>query len=302
MNKSKFPVLAASLLLAATAQCMDRLEKGTEAPTVRDAAPEAALPQASPSEAARPVPAATPAQRMVVRTVELRLIVKETLRSFEAVERTASELGGYISESRSWREGGQLNAKLTLRVPADKLDTALRRLRRLAEVVDQETITGQDVTQEYVDLSSNLRNDEAFEKELLALLTDTRLRTGKVDDLLTIYNRLNEVRQRIEQIKGRMQYLEKMSALATVTVELLPSALAQPIAVGGWQPAGTARTALRLLVRTLQVLADVVIWLVIYVLPLAILIGLCVIGVRRGRRRFWPKRVSKTPPPPPRDS
>lgn len=214
------------------------------------------------------------AERMVIHTVELRLIVKDTQASLEAVHNLAGELGGYIASSRTWHAEEQLSASLTLRVPADQLNTALEKLRALALDVDSESVTGEDVTQEYVDLEARLRNEEAYEEELLALLTETRERTSDAEDILAVYERLTEVRGRIEQIKGRMQYLENMSAMATITVELVPSELMQPITVAGWHPTGTARSAIRALINALQFFVDAGIWIVLFGLPVLIIIAL----------------------------
>jgi hypothetical protein len=214
------------------------------------------------------------AERMVIHTVDLRLIVKDTQASLEAVQNLTGELGGYVASSRTWHTEEQLSASLTLRVPADQLNTALEKLRALALEVDSESISGEDVTQEYVDLEARLRNEEAYEKELLALLTETRERTSRAEDILAVYERLTEVRGRIEQIKGRMQYLENMSAMATITVELIPSELMQPITVAGWHPTGTARSSIRALINALQFFVDAAIWIVIFGLPVLIIVAL----------------------------
>jgi hypothetical protein len=219
------------------------------------------------------------AERMVIHTVDLRLIVKDTQASLEAVQNLAGELGGYVASSRTWHTEEQLSASLTLRVPADQLNTALEELRALALEVDSENISGEDVTQEYVDLEARLRNEEAYEKELLALLTETRERTSRAEDILAVYERLTEVRGRIEQIKGRMQYLENMSAMATITVELIPSELMQPITVAGWHPTGTARSAIRALINALQFFVDAGIWIVLFGLPVLIIIALPVVAL-----------------------
>lgn len=212
--------------------------------------------------------------RMVIHKVELRLIVKDTQASLEAIHSLARELDGYVARSHTWHTNEQLNASLTLRIPAAQLNTALEKLRALALEVDSETVSGEDVTQDYVDLEARLRNEEAYEKELLALLTETRERTSKAEDILAVYEKLTEVRGRIEQIKGRMQYLENMSAMATITVELVPSALMQPITVAGWHPTGTARRAIRALIAALQFFVDAGIWIVLFGLPVLIIIAL----------------------------
>lgn len=111
------------------------------------------------------------------------------------------------------------------------------------------------MTEQYTDLQSRLRNPEATGAQLQKIME----RADKTEDVLAVYNQLSQTRGEIEQVKGRIQYLERSAALSSITVDLIPDSLAQPIAVGGWRPTGTARSAIEALVRTLQGLADVAI-------------------------------------------
>jgi hypothetical protein len=212
--------------------------------------------------------------RMIIWTGDVSLIVKDAEESLEEVEAIAKDLGGYVVNSNSWYQEEQLRARLTIRVPAGEFDAAMARLKDLAIRVENRNVSTQDVTEEYTDLDSQLRNLEATETELLELLTEVRERTSKAEDVLAVYREISNIRGQIEQVKGRMQYLEKMTAMATINVELIPDVLAKPIVVAGWRPSGTAANALRTLVRTLQSLADVAIWLIIYVLPILVVIAI----------------------------
>jgi hypothetical protein len=105
---------------------------------------------------------------------------------------------------------------------------------------------------------------------------------------LAVYRELTQIRGQIEQIKGSMKYLSQSAALATISVTLIPDALAQPIQVGGWRPEGVAKEAFEALVATLQGLASLLIWLVIVVLPVLLILTLpivvIVLLIRRARR------------------
>ena len=213
-------------------------------------------------------------ERMIIWTGDVSLIVKDAEDSLEQVEALAKDLGGYVVNSSSWYQDDQLRARLTIRVLAEEFDAALAHLKDLAIRVENRNVSTQDVTEEYTDLGARLRNLEATETELLELLTEVRERTGKAEDVLAVYRELTDIRGQIEQLKGRMQYLEKMTALATINVELIPDVLAKPIVVAGWQPSGTAASALRSLVRTLQSVVEAAIWLIIYVLPTLVVIAI----------------------------
>jgi len=213
-------------------------------------------------------------ERMIIWTGDISLIVKDAGESLEKVEAIAEDLGGYVVNSSSWYEEEQLRARLTIRVPAEEFDTAMARLKDLAIKVENRNVSTQDVTEEYTDLDARLRNLEATEKELLELLTEVRERTGKAEDILAVHREVSNIRGQIEQVKGRMQYLEKMTAMATINIELIPDALARPIVVAGWRPTGTAANALRTLVTTLQFIVDAAIWLIVYVLPTLVVIAI----------------------------
>ena len=213
-------------------------------------------------------------ERMIIWTGDVSLIVKDAEDSLEQVEALAKDLGGYVVNSSSWYQDDQLRARLTIRVLAEEFDAALAHLKDLAIRVENRNVSTQDVTEEYTDLDARLRNLEATETELLELLTEVRERTSKAEDVLAVHREVSNIRGQIEQVKGRMQYLEKMTAMATINVELIPDVLAKPLVVAGWRPTGTAANALRTLIRTLQRIVDAALWLIIYVLPTLVVIAI----------------------------
>jgi hypothetical protein len=211
-------------------------------------------------------------ERMIVRTAEVALVVDDTDDSVAQIKGIVSALGGYVVDTRLWRDEEQLRGSITVRVPSDSLDDALSQFKALAVKVERESGSSRDVTEEYADLDAQLRNLEATEQELLELLTTVRERTGKAEDILAVHRELTSIRGQIEQLKGRMQYLERTSAMAAVTIELIPDVLARPIASSGWRPSETVAGAFRALVQTLRFVADAAIWIVLYVLPIAAIV------------------------------
>jgi hypothetical protein len=228
-------------------------------------------------------------ERMIVYTGELSLVVGDAEESLGQIKSIVGALDGYVADTRLWREEEQVRGWVTVRVPAESVDNALTQFKALAVSVERETSGTEDVTEEYTDLGARLRNLEATEQELLELLKTVRERTGKAEEILAVHREITSVRGQIEQLKGRMQYLEKTSSMAAITVELIPDALAQPISVRGWQPRGTLANALRSLLRTLQLIGDAGIWVIFYVLPvvLVLLFPLTIVWLvwRRKRRR-----------------
>ncbi len=229
--------------------------------------------------------------RMMVRTDSLSLVVKDTEKTLEDIERLATELEGYVSNLQTWRQNEQLAGTVTVRIPEGSFDQARERIKELAIELESENVSGQDVTEEYVDLEARLNNLEVAEGELLELLASAQETHKNAESILAIYNEITNVRQQIEQIKGRMQYLEHASALATLTITLTPEEIEEPVVEPGWEPLRQARDALRALVNALEFLADVLIWAVLFLLPVAAILVAPLVLVwliwylRRRRRR-----------------
>jgi hypothetical protein len=268
------------------------------APAAFDAAPMPAQPPLPRAEF-RAMPTAAPAEaqpRLIIRTADLTLVVSDTQESMAALARLAGEFGGFVVSSSASRVAeNALEGSITLRVEAARFDQALARIRTLAREVRSESVRGEDVTAEYVDLDARMRNLEAAEAQLQQILKQAT----STEDVLAVYRELTNLRSQIEQVKGRMKYLSQSAALATITVTLIPDALAQPIRVGGWQPAGVIRDALQALISALQGLATIAIWLVIVVAPMALIIAapilLIILAIRRLRRRPSPQAQQPAP-------
>ena len=227
--------------------------------------------------------------RMIVRTASISLVVADTEDTVSKIKDIAGSHGGYVVDTHLWRDEEQLRGSVTVRVPADSLEEALSQFKSLAVKVERETSGSQDVTEEYTDLSARLRNLEATEEELRELLATVRERTGKAEDILAVHRELTSIRSQIEQLKGRMQYLERTAAMSAVTIELIPDILAQPIGGTGWRPSETVAEALGSLLRTLRFLVDAAIVLLVYVVPLIALLlfplAIIWLGWQRWRRR-----------------
>ena len=230
-------------------------------------------------------------ERIIIRNASLSLVVPDTKAALDEINDLVDELEGYVVESNTYQYQEGLRASVRLRVPAESLDVALERIRGLATEVRSESISGQDVTEEYVDLQSSLRNREATQARLLEYLEDAE----DTEAALAVDEQLRQIEAEIEQIKGRIQYLEQSAALATISLDITPDELAQPIQIGGWHPEGTLREAFQSLIRVLQFLADAAIVIVVLVIPVLVVIAAPFAGlfflVRAIARR---RRASKT--------
>ena len=239
--------------------------------------------------------------KMIIYNAELSLVVKDSGVAQEEITKMVEGVGGYVSNSSSYAySGGLRRITLTLRLPAEQFNETMSALREMAMEVTQENIGSQDVTQEYVDLESRLRALEAKANRLEELMDQAE----DTEAVLAVYEQLSQTQIEIEQTKGRMQYLERSAAMATITVSLTPDELSQPIEVAGWRPGGVAKESFQALIKAFQWLINALIRIVILVLPVTLFIGgvlylfIKLLGLIFGRR----KRAPKTPPAPPAES
>ncbi|MFL6263854.1 MAG: DUF4349 domain-containing protein [Thermoanaerobaculia bacterium] len=260
----------------------------------RGAAPSA-QPAAPPPEKKAP---AIP--RKLLRTVDLQLEVKDSREAAKRVEGLVNQLGGYVSSSNTQRQGELFVYTMTLRVPADRLDQALNTFRSFAVRINREHQQVEDVTEQYVDLDAHRRTLEATERELAALLAESRQKGRKADEIMEIYEKLTEIRTQIEQIQAQLNNYDKLAALSTINLELLPTESAKPVADTSWHPSDTVRTSIRNLIDFLRWLIDFLIYTVIVLLPVFLVIAVAVVILRWLWRRFGRSfRRSPIPPPPP---
>ena len=157
------------------------------------------------------------AQRMVIYNAEMDIRVDNFEKARNALEQKAKEYKGYIVQSNSNRyDGEQQSGTMTFRIPQEHFNAFLSDAEGLSVQVNNRHVSGQDVTEEYVDLESRLKSKKAVEARLLDFMQQAQ----KTEDLLKISSDLADVQEQIEQIAGRKKFLENQTALSTVTITL----------------------------------------------------------------------------------
>lgn len=275
-------------------------------PTMTDVAPAAdmARPQAPAAQAPEAGGAAgneatvdqpAPNERKMIYTGNISIVVKDPAATMQQVEDLATSLGGYTAQAQLYQYNADLmSGNVTIRVPADQYDAALASLRALGQRVLNENSTASDVTAEYTDLEAQLRNLQAAERELAAMLTEVRQKPdAEPSDILEVYNALSQKRGEIEQVQGRLNYLQNQVGFSTISVDLTPDQINAPVVDQGWQPLVTVRNAFRSLLTILRGLIDLIITLAIVVLPVLLLLALPVALVLYLLRR-WSRRRKTT--------
>ncbi|KKI93818.1 hypothetical protein WQ54_01840 [Bacillus sp. SA1-12] len=157
--------------------------------------------------------------RMVIYTANLSIEVKSYQKTMEFIQQKLESANGYVVESNSYTTGERqlLEGTITVRLPQEQFKSFLQAVENGSTKVNDRSISGQDVTEEYVDLEARLKSKQIVEARLLDFMS----KAEKTEDLLKISNDLAAVQEEIEQIKGRMNYLNNKVDLATVTIHLM---------------------------------------------------------------------------------
>ncbi len=174
--------------------------------------------------------------RVIVHTAYMSLVVGDIAASVDWITGLAGALGGWVvSSDRTSLHGGAVS----IRVPAASLEDALSQLEGIAVEVESRTVTSQDVTDQYVDYQSRLVSMKATEQRLLAFLD----RAGDVEDALDVHKELAELQVQIEEIQGRINFLQQTSAFSLIDVTLRLMAQAIPVDAGEDQAVRVGKTA-----------------------------------------------------------
>ena len=232
--------------------------------------------------------------RLVIKNADLAVVVKDPAARMKQISDLAAEMGGFVVSSNLYQSFYGPNsievpeATVVIRVPSERLDEALERIKEGAVDINYENISGQDVTSQYVDLQSQLKAKQAAEQKLLEILDQAT----RAEDVLAIYLQVQTVQSEIEVLKGQIKYYEESAALSSISVRLIAEESSQPITVGPWTPGGAAKEAIEDLIRFVQNFVDFLIYFVLSILPSLILIAIPVYLVYLAGRAVY-RRVNK---------
>jgi hypothetical protein len=242
---------------------------------------------------------AAPIQQRIIKTGEVSVQVSDVGVAVGQVRAFALELGGYVGGSQAGSRDE--TATLTLRVPAARFDEALERLHGLDGEVVAEATRESDVTRQIVDLGARISNLQASEASYRALLE----RAERIDDVLTVQARLDQVRGEIEQLQAQLQDIEGDADLSTLTVSIIP--VDEPIqqVAETWDPGAQVKDAVAALVGIGQGVLSGLIWVGVVWVPVVLALALLSLVVLRGLvevRRRWalatnPVRADREVPP-----
>ena len=185
---------------------------------------------ASVTESTPESPSTTPgpaANRKLVRNATAELEVASFEEAVQKITGFAAEDKGYVSTSSSEKQAnGKLRGEIVVKVLPDNLDRFLLKLRGLGELKNQ-ALTTEDVTKQYFDTESRMKNARMMEQRLIEIL---KTKSKDVADLLEVEKELGRVREEIETMQGELKFMDSQVQFATVTVQLAEKNMNVPAA------------------------------------------------------------------------
>lgn len=214
-------------------------------------------------------------ERLVIKNADLTITVDDPLKSIDAISYLAESLGGHVVSSNTYQTYTNSGARvpegtITVRVPSEKLNDALQRIKENAIEVQSETVSGEDVTDQYVDLQSRLKAKKAAEAKLLEIMDQAKT----TEDTLNVYAQLQGIQSDIEVLQGQINYYERSASMSSISVSVVAAEKSQPIEIGGWELGNTASKAIQDLINYMQGFVQFLIRFTIFVLPVLITIVL----------------------------
>ena len=186
------------------------------------AVPQEQLKQVSLTQTDAIASTAEAADRKIIRNANLTMEVNSTTEAQQRVTSIAESHGGFVvtSESKQREDADPakrtLDIKLVVRIPATQFGVALEEIRKLANNLREENVTGQDVTEEFIDLEARIKTQRALELQFLEIMKQAR----KVEDALEVQRQIADVRTDIEKLEGRKRFLENRASLSTITINI----------------------------------------------------------------------------------
>ena len=238
-------------------------------------------------------------ERLVIKNADLSIIVDDPAEKITEISTLAESMGGHVVSSNTYQSyadsGAQVpEGNITIRVPAEKLDTALKQIKENVAEVDSETVSGEDVTDQYVDLQSRLKAKKAAEEKMLEIMSQART----TEETLAVYSQLQTIQSDIEVLTGQINYYERSAAMSSISVRVIATEKSKPIEIGGWKLGETASKSAQNLINYLQGFMRFLVNFFIFILPVLVTLFLpfylVFLGIRAIVRHRRKKKAEKT--------
>lgn len=224
--------------------------------------------------------------KKVMKDGSLDIRVQNADEAAESIRQIAEAKGGSVEQSNFWRTTDDVKTgSVTVKVPVDKFDETFTELKKVATFIVSESVSGSDVTEQFIDLQARLKNKKAQEEALQNVLN----KAEKVSDIIDVTRALGNVRAEIESLEGQIRYFNNQTDLAALTVLITEDTRVTPD--GSFRPGQSLAEAVSELLWSLGKIATGLMMFVIVALPIFLVFGLVFwiifIVVRKIVMKFW---------------
>ena len=223
-------------------------------------------------------------EKKIIKDGNLSLKVDSADKAVEKISEIAKNNKGEVFSTSFYQAKNNVKSGvITIKVPVANFEKAFAEVKNVASLVIRESITGQDVTEEYVDLQAQLKNRQVEEQSYIKILD----RAQKISDVLEVTQQLSIVRGNIEQLQGRIKYLESQTDMSTISANLTEDE--NITIIDSWRPWQVVKESFSSLIKGLQGLIDFIIRLVIILIPFLFVWALIIWGIYRAGKRIYLK-------------
>lgn len=232
-----------------------------------------------------------PSEKKIIKSGEMTLKVADADKAVSQITEAAKASGGDIFSTNLFEGANNIKSgTVTVKVPVANFEKAFSEIKKVASLVVRESVSGQDVTEQYTDLQSRLKNKQAEEQAFAAILQ----RSGQIDDVLKVTRELARVRGEIEVLQGRIKLLESQTDMSTITAQI--SEDTQITITDKWRPFQIAKDTLSNLFGDIQKFVNFAIVLVIRVIPVIVVYLLFIWIVYLVGRKIYRKIKNRQTP------
>lgn len=219
-------------------------------------APESA-PAPATSDAIDASPSPTTTDQRVIKSGSIDMTSDDVPSTVNSVSTLATTRGGFVqTSSTSDDEAGKATAYVVIRIPSAQFETTMTDIAKLGVHVNNESISGEDVTEQFTDVSARLAAAKAQEEQYLIILKSAET----VGEVLAVQEHLASVRSEIESLQGQVNYLTNRTDLATISVTISEEPTAETASDSKFDPARDANSAIALVITLGQRALSVLIW------------------------------------------
>lgn len=154
-------------------------------------------------------------EQKIIKQASLRFETNDLEETYKQIQTAVKQSQGKVQSDSEGKDYGTLYRNITIRVPSQNFDNFINTISKGVSYFERKEITAEDVTEQYIDLTTRLKNKRKLEERYLQILQ----KAAKISEILEIEKQISIIREEIEAKEGQLKYLENRVSESTVTIE-----------------------------------------------------------------------------------